>query len=446
MPIDARINMGLRPQNYDAFAAYDTGRAAAQTAQANQMAMQAAQATAQRGAAAREAARTVNFMDPTAASGFLSEYGADVAEPYLAAGARAAGTGVAQAGSARAQTTQDREGRDRIRGAWGRGLVFALADSSDTGLATLRGRLIADGVPETEADETLAQIGSMDAAVRPDFIRNLASTDKDAREAMEFVAPKPQQINRGGTIVYVDMNPYSATYNQEIRSDTVTASPNRQQVVQRADGTYVILDLPSGQGTEATLPGGAPVVGRVPGAEGQITAQRRGQLQGQINTVNNDVIPALDRMDELLTTGDVITGGLADERLQAARGLALFGNQDAQRQVAATQEYQNLAKSLAAGMAKTLGSNPSNADVALLTQVTGGMIGQETPALQATSAALRARASGLVVDAQDMLGIEAAPAGDSSGSAPRRLSPQEAANLPPGTPFVGLDGVERVRQ
>ena len=31
-------------------------------------------------------------------------------------------------------------------------------------------------------------------------------------------------------------------------------------------------------------------------------------------------------------------------------------------------------------------------------------------------------------------------------AASRRLSPQEAANLPPGTPFVGMDGVERVRQ
>jgi hypothetical protein len=446
MPIDPRIALAGVSPTYDFMGAFNTSRAAARTDLTNQMAQQAARDTAQRGAEAREAARTVNFMDPTAASGFLSAYGADVAEPYLAAGARAAGTSVAQAGSARAQTTQDREGRDRIRGAWGRGLVFALADSSDTGLATLRGRLIADGVPEAEADATLAQIGSMDAAVRPDFIRNLASTDKDAREAMEFVAPKPQQINRGGTIVYVDMNPYSATYNQEIRSDTVTASPNRQQVVQRADGTFVVLDLPSGQGTEATLPGGAPVVGRVPGTEGQITSQRRGQLEGQISTVNNDVIPTLDRMDELLTTGDVITGGLADQRLQAARGLALLGDRNAQRQAAATQEYQNLAKTLAAGMAKTLGSNPSDADVRLLTQVTSGMIGQETSALQATSAALRARASGLVVDAQDMLGIEAAPAGDGGGSPPRISTRAQYDALASGAPYIDPNGVRRTKQ
>lgn len=40
MPIDARISMGLRPQTYDAFAAYDTGRQNEQTFRTNQMAMQ----------------------------------------------------------------------------------------------------------------------------------------------------------------------------------------------------------------------------------------------------------------------------------------------------------------------------------------------------------------------------------------------------------------------
>lgn len=37
-----------------------------------------------------------------------------------------------------------------------------------------------------------------------------------------------------------------------------------------------------------------------------------------------------------------------------------------------------------------------------------------------------------------------APAAPSQRAAPPRLSPQDAARLPPGTPFVGLDGVERV--
>lgn len=265
MPIDARIALGGVSPAYDTMGAFNTSRAAAQTARANQMTMQAAQDTSQRAEAARVAARNVNFMNPAESAQFLSEHGADVTEPYLAAGARAAGTDVAQATGRRAQVTQDREGVDRIRGAWGRGLVSALADSSDAGLAALRGRLIADGVPPEEVDATLAQLGGMAPTARVPFIRNLASTNEDARKAMELVAPKPQQINRGGTIAYVDMNPYSPTYNQEIRSDTVTASPNRQQLVQDANGNWVVVDLPTGAGTPATLPSGAPVTGDVPG-------------------------------------------------------------------------------------------------------------------------------------------------------------------------------------
>jgi hypothetical protein len=336
MAIDPRIAMGGVSPSYDAFGAFNTSRAAAQTARANQMAMQAAEDTAARAAAAREAARSVNFMDPTAAAGFLSAQGADVAEPYLAAGARAAGTDVAQATGRRAQVTQDREGLDRIRGAWGRGLVSALADSSDTGLVALRGRLIADGVPEAEVDETLARLGSVDAAARPSFIRNLASTSEDAREAMEFVAPKPERINRGGTIVTVDMNPNSATYNQEIRMDTVTPSPNRQQLVQLADGTFTVVDLGTGRGTTATLPGGAPAVGRVQGAA-PVTDPLGAQAASA--TTLRDVLGQLrTNFDVLYQNGFMRGGGVspagnvaqfAGDRIPGVRGVRLAANTEA---------------------------------------------------------------------------------------------------------------------
>ena len=84
MPIDARINMGLRPQTYDAFAAYDTGRAAAQTAQANQMAMQAAQAEAELNRNAMLEAQTLDPNDRAAQQRYALRYGA-AATPRLTA-------------------------------------------------------------------------------------------------------------------------------------------------------------------------------------------------------------------------------------------------------------------------------------------------------------------------------------------------------------------------
>jgi len=310
-----------------------------------------------------------------------------------------------------------------------RTVAGVLANPDDAGLAAA-----AQQYPQFAPD--IQRIAQLPLEQRGAALTSLMATLPGGEDFVKLFAPKPVQIDVGGMVYTVDMNPNSPTYLKELRKDAKTADPNRPQTMQfiiDAMGNVIGVNRETGQPTDTGID--APVQG----GSGSLTPQRRGQLQSQVATIDNDVLPTLDLMDELLATGDVITGFGAEQRLVAASALALAGNQDAKRQVAATQRYQNLAKTLAAGMAKSLGSNPSNADVQLLGQVSGGMIGQEAPALSATTAALRARAEGLRVDAQDMLGGgEAAPQ--------RRLTPEEARRLPPGTPFVGMDGVERVVQ
>lgn len=108
------------------------------------------------------------------------------------------------------------------------------------------------------------------------------------------------------------------------------------------------------------------------------------ELQGQYDTNANEVIPTLDRMREALRSGNVITGLGAEARLQAARALAAAGNRDAQRAVAATEAYMNDSGRLRVGMAKTLGPNPSDADMRILQQVTAGNISQSVDSLLST--------------------------------------------------------------
>lgn len=108
------------------------------------------------------------------------------------------------------------------------------------------------------------------------------------------------------------------------------------------------------------------------------------EIQGQIDTNANEVIPTLNQMKAALQSGDVITGFGAEAKLGAARLAAAAGNQDAQRVVAATEAYRNMSGRLRVGMAKTLGTNPSNADIKLLEQVTGGDIGQNAQSLLST--------------------------------------------------------------
>jgi hypothetical protein len=430
MAIDPRIAMGGVSPSYDAFGAFNTSRAAAQTARANQMAMQAAEDTAARAAAAREAARSVNFMDPTAAAGFLSAQGADVAEPYLAAGARAAGTDVAQATGRRAQVTQDREGLDRILGAWGRGLVSALADSSDTGLVALRGRLIADGVPEAEVDETLARLGSVDAAARPSFIRNLASTSEDARKAMEFVAPKPERINRGGTIVTVDMNPNSATYNQEIRMDTVTASPNRPQIFAGADGTVYSIPASGGPAAPIAVEGGGNLTAPVSAAE-ERRQERREERATAAERAASDALSkaniALDTIDLALDSTNWATAGLAGafEWVPGSPPKRLAGYLNTIRSNVAFNELQQMRRNSPTGGA--LG-NVSDADMRLLQSTLATLDQLASPEDLRRALATIKRVTEAVRDAyaQDVrdFGVEAM-----GGSAPAPAASDRAALL-----------------
>lgn len=439
MALDPRIALqGASFQAPDILGAMRQGQEIRQ----NQMAQQAAQATAARNAMIQQRAAQTDFNDPASVRNFaaMGPGTEDYLSSVTAGDTMFTSRDTNRRAESEARIKQDEAGMVELRTVVGR--VFANPDDASLADAAQR-------YPQFAADINRIA-ANPDAAARRTGLATLVASLPGGSEFLDAVTQEYTNVDLGGTTQRVPNRTYLPG---EVQSFTKTPDPTpKTQLVQLADGTFAVVNLGTAQGTTATSPGGTPLVGRVPGAEGQITAQRRGQLQGQINTVNNDVIPALDRMDTLLATGDVITGAGAEQRLLAARGLALLGNQDAQRQAAATQEYQNLAKSLAAGMAKTLGSNPSNADVALLTQVTGGMIGQETPALQATSAALRARANGLLVDAQDMLGIEAeqggggaAPAGG-GGSPPRVTTRAQYDALASGEPYIDPNGVRRTKQ
>jgi hypothetical protein len=414
MPIDPRIALAGVSPTYDFMGAYNTSRAAAQTAQANQMAMQAAETTA---TAQRNAMLEAQTLDPTnqAALRAYALRNPAAAEQVLGGLASADNIFSARNTDTRAQAEAATKQSEAYMAQLPQFASQLLGDASPPVIARVRAQWEGSGFPVGVFDALATRLADLPPEQQQQAIQSYLLTTGGGKTAVETRFGPRTLVNTGATQEARNLNPLAldaATGAPVPVTGPIqnTADPRAPTLMEDASGNVYRVPSAGGAATPVTTEGGGQLTARVPGAEGQITAQRRGQLQGQINTVNNDVIPALDRMDVLLTTGDVITGAGAELRLQAARGLAFAGNRDAQRQVAATQEYQNLAKSLAAGMAKTLGSNPSNADVALLTQVTGGMIGQETPALQATSAALRSRASGLVVDAQDMLGIEAAPA------------------------------------
>lgn len=169
------------------------------------------------------------------------------------------------------------------------------------------------------------------------------------------------------------------------------------------------------------------------------------EIAGQLSAIDTDVDPVLRDMQGLLQSGDVITGFGAEARLAADRALAGAGNADARRRVAATERYRNMSGRLRVGMAKSLGANPSNADIALLERVTAGDISQTREGLLATlqdgaSLAQRQRAALSARSAAPAGGNSPAPA---AGQPVRIQNDADYARLPSGATFQGPDGVTR---
>lgn len=167
------------------------------------------------------------------------------------------------------------------------------------------------------------------------------------------------------------------------------------------------------------------------------------ELQGQLSALDTDVDPVLSEMASMLESGDVITGLGADQRLLAARAAASVGNQDARRQVAATERYLNMSGRLRVGMAKSLGANPSNADLIVLESVTAGNLGQSPDGLRATirdGQALSQRQRGALRSRVAPAQPASAPA---QGQPVRIYNDDDYARLPSGATFQGPDGVTR---
>jgi len=140
--------------------------------------------------------------------------------------------------------------------------------------------------------------------------------------------------------------------------------------------------LAAGEGVDLVSESGAQLYQNAPPPRAATARpQAAVEIEDRLNTASREVVPSLTRMRELLDSGDVITGVGASARLQADRVMAAAGNRDAQRRVAATEELRNLSGRLRVGMAKTLGANPSNADILLLEKITGGDISQNQESL-----------------------------------------------------------------
>jgi len=99
--------------------------------------------------------------------------------------------------------------------ALGTGLIAALQDPSDAGLGRAFDMLDSQGIPTKDLRTQFAAIP--DPAKRLEIIKSYASAHPEGIAALNFVKPSPTQITRpDGKIIFVDNNPNSPTFKQEV--------------------------------------------------------------------------------------------------------------------------------------------------------------------------------------------------------------------------------------
>ncbi len=236
MPLDPRI-----PLMADQIVLPDrlAGNERRQKFQMNRMAMEAEQAAAARNAMARQRAAGVDFTDPVAAANFSGEFG-DAASPYIENAGRVQTMATAQSAEARAAAEEERKHRDAGYSIIGRGLLGAQADPSDASLTAIGNGLLTAGVPQDQLDMVLGPIMRLPPEQRGGAIQQVVASNPELRAALEFVSPKPVEVNLGDRVAFIDANPNSPTYNQEVRSDAVGLNPNAPpRFLQGPEGQFV---------------------------------------------------------------------------------------------------------------------------------------------------------------------------------------------------------------
>lgn len=118
---------------------------------------------------------------------------------------------------------QELEGkiREQRMTALGTGLTAVMQDPSDANLASAFDRLDATGVDTKPYRQSL--LSEPDLAKRRSIITQYVTTNPEGRQALAFVQPKPLQVTRADkSIVFLDQNPNSPTYGQEVMPPQAT--------------------------------------------------------------------------------------------------------------------------------------------------------------------------------------------------------------------------------
>jgi hypothetical protein len=320
MPIDPRIALAGVSPTYDFMGAYNTSRAAARTDLTNQMAQQAAQATAARNAMIQQRAAQTDFGDPTAVRNFAAM--GPGTEDYLSSVTAGDSMFTARDTNRRAESEakikQDEAGMVELRTVVGR--VFANPDDASLADAAQR-------YPQFAADINRIA-ANPDAAARRTGLATLVASLPGGSEFLDAVTQEYGETDLGGSIRITPKRTYLPGETQTLAT---TADPRAPTIIQTSQG-YGQLNA-DGTFTPATDAQGDPVMPYVAPRAGADTDE---PARAAAAATLTDVLYQLDENFETLyrqgfMRGEGVTGignmaQFARDKVPFLRGIQLAGN------------------------------------------------------------------------------------------------------------------------
>lgn len=205
MAIDPRIALAGVSPTYDFIGTYNTSRAAAQTAQANQMVMQAKQAEAELNRNAMLEARTLDPTNQTALRAFAQRYGAAGA-PVIEGLAGVDDMFSNRATAARDETKFNTEQRDSTQDFMRNAIASIRNNPSDENIAAVSAQAEAMGIPPAQMAAYAGRFLAVPVEQRTALLDNELATTEDGRALLKTFTREIAMDDVGGSLVPRDTN------------------------------------------------------------------------------------------------------------------------------------------------------------------------------------------------------------------------------------------------
>jgi hypothetical protein len=270
MPIDPRIALSIVSPTYDFMGAYNTSRAAARTDLTNQMAQQAAEATA---TAQRNAFQEAQTLDPNnqAALRAYALRNPAAAEQVLGGLASADNLFSARNTDTRAQAEAATKQSEAYMAQLPQFASQLLGDASPPVIARVRAQWEGSGFPVGVFDALATRLADLPPEQQQQAIQSYLLTTGGGKTAVETRFGPRTLVNTGATQEARNLNPLAldaATGAPVPVTGPIqnAADPRAPTLMEDASGNVYRVPYAGGPATPVTTEGGGQLTARVPGA------------------------------------------------------------------------------------------------------------------------------------------------------------------------------------